>query len=175
MNSKVARKEQSDIEIASLQFQRLLRFSLISGILIVSGFIVYYILVPEEGYIGFGILNHDERAENYPTTGKVNQSIGFYVTVDNELDHDFTFKLIILLGNEDTKLTPDEGSKHANKTSTTEKETLKPEEHWMSDKLYASFPYNATDQILIVELWQYNADNSREFWDILWLRIDAYS
>ena len=175
MNSKVARKEQSDIEIASLQFQRLLRFSLISGILIVSGFIVYYILVPEEGYIGFGILNHDERAENYPTTGKVNQSIGFYVTVDNELDHDFTFKLIILLGNEDTKLTPDEGSKHANKTSTTEKETLKPEEHWMSDKLYASFPYNGTDQILIVELWKYNADNSREFWDILWLRIDVYS
>ena len=175
MNSKVAHKEESEIEIASLQFQRLLRFSLISGILIVSGFIVYYILVPEEGYIGFGILNDDERAENYPTTTRVNQSIGFYVTVDNELDHNFAFKLIILLGNEDTKLRPDEGSSHANKTSTTDKKTLKSGEHWMSDKLHASFPYNGTDQILIVELWKFNEDNSREFWDILWLRIDVYS
>jgi len=175
MNSKVTHKEESELEIATIQFQRLLRFSLIFGILIVSGFIVYYIVTPEEGYIGFGILNKDERAEDYPTTAKVNESIGFYVTVDNELDHDFTFKIIILLGNEDTKLTPDEGSKHANKTSTTDKETLKTSEHWMSDKLYVSFPYNGTDQILIVELWTYKADNSREFWDILWLRIDVYS
>ncbi len=174
MNSKVTRKEKSEVELATIQFQRLLRFSLICGIVIVSGFIVYYILVPEEGYIGFGILNDDERAEDYPTTTKVNQSIGFYVTVDNELDHDFTFKLIILLGDEDTKLSP-EGSKYANKTSTTDKETLKPSEHWMSDKLYVLFPYNGTDQILIVELWKYNEDNSREFWDILWLRIDVYS
>ena len=174
MNSKVTIKEKSEVELATIQFQRLLRFSLIFGIIIVSGFIVYYILVPEEGYIGFGILNDDERAEDYPTTAKVNQSIGFYVTVDNELDHDFTFKLIILLGDDDTKLSP-EGSKHANKTSTTDKEKLKPSEHWMSDKLYVSFPYNSTDQILIVELWKYNEDNSREFWDILWLRIDVYS
>jgi len=106
MNSKVTLKEKSEVELATIQFQRLLRFSLIFGIIIVSGFIVYYILVPEEGYIGFGILNDDERAEDYPTTAKVNQSIGFYVTVDNELDHDFTFKLIILLGNDDTKLSP---------------------------------------------------------------------
>ncbi|MFX1337223.1 MAG: DUF1616 domain-containing protein [Promethearchaeota archaeon] len=175
MNSKVNHKEKSEIELASIQFERLLRFSLICGILIVSGFIVYYIMTPEEGYIGFGILNKDERAEDYPTTAKVNESIGFYVTVENELDHDFTFKVIIFLGNKDTKLTPDEGSKHANKTSTTDKETLKPSEDWMSKKLYVKFPYNGTDQILIVELWKYNEDNSREFWDILWLRIDVYS
>lgn len=174
MNSKVAHNEKSDIELSTLQFQRLLRFSLIFGIIIVSGFIVYYMFVPEEGYIGFGILNDDEKAEDYPSTAKVNQSIYFYVTVDNELDHDFTFKLIILLGDEDTDLSP-EGSEHANKTSTTDKETLKPEEGWMSDKLSVSFPYNGTDQILIVELWTYKEDNSREFWDILWLRLDIYS
>ena len=51
MNSKVTLKEKSEVELATIQFQRLLRFSLIFGIIIVSGFIVYYILVPEEGYI----------------------------------------------------------------------------------------------------------------------------
>ena len=174
MSRNDTRKDESELELSYMQFQKLLRFSLIFGIIIVSGFITYYILFPEEGYIGFGILNEDERAEDYPTTAKVNQSIYFYVTVENQLDHDFTFKVIILLGNEDTKLSP-EGSEHANKTSTTDKETLKPSEDWESDKLSVSFPYNGTDQVLIVELWKYNQDNSREFWDILWLRLDIYS
>ena len=174
MSRNDTRKDESELELSYMQFQKLLRFSLIFGIIIVSGFITYYLLFPEEGYIGFGILNEDERAEDYPTTAKVNQSIYFYVTVENQLDHDFTFKVIILLGNEDTKLSP-EGSKHANKTSTTDKETLKPSEDWESDKLSVSFPYNGTDQVLVVELWKYNQDNSREFWDILWLRLDIYS
>jgi uncharacterized membrane protein len=120
MSRNNTRKDESELELSYMQFQKLLRFSLIFGIIIVSGFITYYLLFPEEGYIGFGILNEDERAEDYPTTAKVNQSIYFYVTVENQLDHDFTFKVIILLGNEDTKLSP-EGSKHANKTSTTDK------------------------------------------------------
>ncbi len=174
MSRNDTRKDESELELSYMQFQKLLRFSLIFGIIIVSGFITYYLLFPEEGYIGFGILNEDERAEDYPTTAKVNQSIYFYVTVENQLDHDFTFKVIILLGNEDTKLSP-EGSKHANKTSTTDKETLVPGEDWLSDKLSVSFAYNGTNQVLIVELWKYNQDNSREFWDILWLRLDIYS
>ena len=44
----------------------------------------------------------------------------------------------------------------------------------MSDKLSVSFAFNGTDQVLIVELWTYKEDNSREFWDILWLRLDIY-
>jgi uncharacterized membrane protein len=174
MSRASTQKDKSELELSYIQFQKLLRFSLIFGIIIVSGFITYYILFPEEGYIGFGILNDDEKAEDYPTTAKINQSIEFYVTVENQLDHDFTFKVIILQGDEDTKLSP-EGSKHANKTSTTDKETLNPGEDWMSDKLSVSFAYNGTDQVLIVELWRYNEDNSREFWDILWLRLDIYS
>ncbi|TFG26329.1 MAG: DUF1616 domain-containing protein [Promethearchaeota archaeon] len=167
-------KNISELELSYIQFQKLLRFSLIFGIILVSGFITYYVLFPEEGYIGFGILNEDERAEDYPTSAKVNQTINFYITVENQLDHKFTFKIIILRGDEDTKLSP-EGSKHANKTSTTDKESLKPGEDWMSDKLSVSFAYNGTDQVLVVELWKYNEDNSREFWDILWLRLDIYS
>ena len=167
-------KNVSELDLSYIQFQKLLRFSLIFGIILVSGFITYYVLFPEEGYIGFGILNEDERAEDYPTSAKVNQTINFYITVENQLDHKITFKIIIFRGDEDTKLSP-EGSKHANKTSTTDKESLKPGEDWISDKLSVSFAYNGTDQVLVVELWKYNEDNSREFWDILWLRLEIYS
>lgn len=174
MNESNTSIDNSEIDLSEIQFQKLLRFSLILGIIIVSGFITYYILFPEEGYIGFGILNEDEKAEHYPTSAKVNQSISFYLTVENELDHDFTFKIIILQGDEDAKVRP-EGSKGANKTLTTDKETLKPGDDWTSDKLTVKFSYNGTDQILIAELWKYNKDNSREFWDILWLRLDIYN
>jgi len=159
------------IETTNRQFQKLVKYSLLLGIIIVSGFIIYYVVAPEEGYIGFGILNSDKKAEDYPTSATANQSIKFYVTVDNHLDHEFTFKLKILKGDNETDLSS-KGSKHAHKCFTTDKETLKPDEEWISDRLSISFEKNGTEQILIVELWKYNEDNSREFWDILWLRLD---
>ena len=140
------------------------------GIIIVSGFIIYYIYTPEEGYVGLGILNSDEKAEDYPSIAAPNQSIYFYVTVDNYLDHEFTFKLMILKGDNSTELSS-KGSKYAHKSYSTEKKTLKPEKEWTSDKLSISFENNGTGQILIVELWKYNEDNSREFYDIVYLRL----
>ena len=167
-----SRATNETIEASNRQFQKIVRYSLLMGILLVSGFIIYYVVTPEEGYVGFGILNSDEKAEDYPTTARVNESIKFYVTVDNYLNDDFTFKLIILKGDNETDLSS-KGSKHAHKCFTTDKEKLKPEEEWMSDRLSISFEKNGTGQSLIVELWRYNEDNSREFWDILWLRIDV--
>ncbi|TFG08825.1 MAG: DUF1616 domain-containing protein [Promethearchaeota archaeon] len=170
MNEKDNSGEKVEKELSNKQFQKLLKFSLLFGIIIVSGFIIYYTFTPEEGYIGFGILNEDQKAEDYPEHAAVNESIDFYITVDNHLDHDFTFKLILLKGDEDTKLSSS-GSSHANKTDTTDKKTLKPEKEWMSEELTVSFAQNGS-RIIIVELYKYNEDNSREFWDILWLRIE---
>jgi uncharacterized membrane protein len=170
MSNKDKSAEEAEKRINNLQLDKIIKVSLIFGIIIVSGFIAYYIFFPEEGYVGFGILNEDKKAEDYPTTAMVNETIKFYVTVENELDHDFTFKVLIFLGDENTDLSS-EGSDHANKTDTTEKVTLHPKKEWISDKLSVSFPENGTDKLIITELWKYNEDNSREFWDILYLRL----
>jgi len=173
LSRKTESKEKNEtIEASNRQFQKIVRYSLIMGILLISGFIVYYVATPEEGYVGFGILNSDKKAEDYPTTAKVNESIHFYVTVDNFLNEDFTFKLIILKGDNETDLSS-KGSKHAHKCFTTDKKTLKPEKEWITERLSISFEKNGTGQSIIVELWEYNEDNSREFYDILWLRIDV--
>jgi uncharacterized membrane protein len=170
MNNKENSTGQLEKQISNRQLERIIKISLICGIIIVSGFVIYYILFPEEGYVGFGILNEDKKAEDYPTTAAVNETISFYVTVENQLDHNFTFKVIIFLGDENTKLSS-KGHRYANKTDTTEKVTLDPKKDWISDKLSVSFPQNGTDKIIIAELWKYNQDNSREFWDILYLRL----
>ena len=72
-------------------FEALLKISLIIGIIIISGFIIYYVLTPEPGYVTFGILNENQEAENYPTQAPFNETIFFYLTVENNLEKVFNF------------------------------------------------------------------------------------
>jgi len=159
------------------QFQKILKVLLLFGIIIVSGFIIYYVwyfnFSHEEDYVGFGILNHNEEAEDYPTVAYANQSVKFYVTVENQLSREFTFKVKVYRGDAQTELSSD-GSENAYHLYSTDKETLKPKRDWMSDKLSVSFPKNGTNQQIIVELLEYTIDD-RDFYDILWLRLDIIS
>jgi len=95
--NKRKEQEKKELEFENKQFQKILKISLLMGIVIVSGFITYYIwyynVSQEEDYVGFGILNHREEAEDYITVAYVNQSIDFYVTVENELKIEFTFRV----------------------------------------------------------------------------------
>ena len=72
-------------------FEKLLKICLIFGILVISGFIIYVILTPEPGYVTFGILNENQEAGEYPTEASVNETISFYLTVENNLDRKFSF------------------------------------------------------------------------------------
>jgi uncharacterized membrane protein len=170
-------QEKKELEFENKQFQKILKISLLMGIVIVSGFITYYIwyynISSEEDYVGFGILNHRKEAEDYPTIAYVNQSIDFYVTVENELKRDFTFRVKVYRGHNQTILSSD-GAQNAQYIFSTDKETLKPHEDWESDKLIVSFPQQGDDQAIIVQLYEYT-DSDRDFYDILWLRLRIYS
>ncbi|MBD3254827.1 MAG: DUF1616 domain-containing protein [Candidatus Lokiarchaeota archaeon] len=172
LNEKINRKDDVQQEDANRTFKKLVKVCLLMGIIIVSGFIVFYLLTPEEGYIGFGILNSREEAEDYPTVVRTNQPVEFYITVENELDRPFSFKLKIYKGDNFTKLSSD-GSEYAHYNYSTDKEKLRQGEEWMSDKLSITFNTNGSGQILIVELWEYSDENGREFYDILWLRLNV--
>ena len=178
--NKHKEQEKAELRLENKQFQKLLKVSLLMGIVIVSGFIIYYIwyfnFSQEEDYVGFGILNHRKEAEDYPTVAYVNQEIQFYITVEWEasaLSDDFTFKVRVYRGDNETELSSD-GSQNAEHLYSTDKETLKPNEEWESDELSVSFPQNGTNKIIIVELWEYT-ESEREFYDILWLRLTIIS
>ena len=171
--NKRKEQEKKELEFENKQFQKILKISLLMGIVIVSGFITYYIwyynVSQEEDYVGFGILNHRQEAEDYITVAYVNQSIDFYVTVENELKREFTFRVKVYRGNEATELSSD-GAQNAEYLFGTDKETLRPHEDWESDKLTVSFPQAGDNQAIIVQLFEYT-DSDREFYDILWLRL----
>ncbi|MHA2287719.1 MAG: DUF1616 domain-containing protein, partial [Promethearchaeota archaeon] len=85
-------------------FDKVLATLLIIGIIFISGFIVIVVLTPEPGYITMGVLNSDQKAEDYPTNAMVGENITFYVTVGNYLNRDFSFRVEILKGNNETEI-----------------------------------------------------------------------
>jgi uncharacterized membrane protein len=170
MSVKVKNNERSNLKNSNKQFEILLKICLIIGIFIISSFILYYIFTPEPGYVTFGILNEDQKAEDYPTEAAVNESISFYVTVDNYLNKGFTFRIKIKKGDSNTVLS----SIGSNGTldSIIGNITLRNNENWISEKLNVSFSEVGVNQIIITELWQIISDFEEKFFNILWLRLN---
>jgi uncharacterized membrane protein len=165
----IKRSEGTDLKTSNKHFETLLKVCLIAGIIIVSGFIIYYILTPEPGYTTFGILNEDQKAENYPTEAVVNETIIFYLTVGNYLDREFSFKFKILKGDNQTVLSS--SGSNGSLYLTEGNYTLNPNESKIYGGYNISFSEVAENQIIITELWQIK-NHVEEFYDILWLRLN---
>jgi len=154
------------------QFDLLLKICLIIGIIVVSGFIIYYVFTPEPGYVTFGILNENQEAENYPIEASINDSVSFYLTVENKLATKFSFSIKIKKGNNNTILS----SMGSNGTLEYEvNNTLNYSNIWISNKLNVSFSQLGANQIIIAELWQIGSNEIEKFFDILWLRLNITS
>ena len=152
------------------QFEILLKICLIIGIIVVSGFILFYALTPEPGYITLGILNEDQEAENYPTEATINESISFYVTVGNHMNRDLSFQVQVKRGNKDTQMTPNVPT-NGSLDFIVGNFTLSNGGDWISEKLNISFSQIGNNQIIITELWQIK-NNIPEFYTKLWVRLN---
>jgi uncharacterized membrane protein len=153
------------------EFNTLLKICLITGIVIISGFIIYEVLKPEPGYVTFGILNEKQEAENYPTEASINTNISFYLTVENHLNKDFSYQIQIKKGDNMTSMNLASGS-DGGLNFTIGNFTLKNKKSWLSEKLSVSFSEIGENQTIIAELWQIK-NMKIEFYNILWLRLNV--
>ncbi|MHA1460603.1 MAG: DUF1616 domain-containing protein, partial [Promethearchaeota archaeon] len=151
-----------------------LKILLIIGIIIISGFIVYALLTPEPGYITFGVLNSDKKAENYPTNATVGENVTFYVSVGNYLNRDFSFRIEILKGNNETNLGPT-GSSNAISFLNSSTIELQHGENWISSAFNVSFSLLGNNQTIIAELWETNIGPNDKYWEIFWIRLNITS
>ncbi|MFX1374939.1 MAG: DUF1616 domain-containing protein [Promethearchaeota archaeon] len=163
--NKIERIYKSSIK----EFDTILKICLISGIVVISGFIFYHVLKPEPGFVTFGILNENQKAENYPTEASVNESIYFYLTVDNYLDRVFNFSIKVKKGDYNTVVSSI-GSNGTDEFMING--SLVHKEKWRSSRLNISFSQIGADQIIIAELWQNFESKPEEFYNILWLRLN---
>ncbi|MFW9900075.1 MAG: hypothetical protein ACFFDY_02165 [Candidatus Thorarchaeota archaeon] len=172
MNEITKKKEKNDTKISNKHFEMVVKISLIIGIIIVSSFIVYYLLNPEPGYVTFGILNENQKAENYQTEAPINETISFYLTVGNYLDREFMFRFKIKKGNNNTVLS----STGSNGTlyKTIGNFTLNPKEFRIYGEYNISFSEEGQNQIIIAELWQIKHE-IEELFIIHYLRLNITS
>ncbi len=170
MNEK-SKNNEKDPNISNKHFEILLKVCLVIGIIIISGFIIYYIFTPEPGYVTVGILNEEQKAENYPTEELVNETISFYVTVENQMEREFSFRIEILKGGNET-IVNSSGSFNALSYFNTTKTTLLHNQFWMSDRLNISFSQPGANQRIIVELWEIKNESEIFYNNLyLWLNI----
>jgi len=170
MNGITREDKEKDLKISKNLFEKLIKISLIIGIVVVSGFILYYILTPEPGYVRYGILNENQETGNYTTNAQVNETIYFYLTVGNYLNRDFLFHIDIKKGNSTTHLSPKEPS-NGTLDYSIGNFTLKNNQFFTSNQLNISFSEVGENQLIIAELWQIYR-GADEYYDILWLQLN---
>ncbi|MBY8981905.1 MAG: DUF1616 domain-containing protein, partial [Candidatus Lokiarchaeota archaeon] len=148
---------------------KIVRISLIAGILVISGFLIFLITNPEPGYYTFSILNEDQKMENYPTEASTGEPINFYVAIDNKLGKDFTFNVKILKGEYGITILNETGSYNAVLNFTIGNYTINNKQEWISPQLTISF-FTPGEKIIIAELYEIKSIDKEEFLDINFLR-----
>jgi len=166
--------ELSNLKKNYKEFENILKILLIIGIIIISGFIIYALLTPEPGYITFGVLNSEKKAENYPTNATTGANVTFYVSVGNYLNRDFSFRIEILKGNNETILRPT-GSLNATSYINSSTIDLPHGDVWISSAYNVSFLQPGYNQIIIAELWETSIGPNDKYWEIFWMRLNITS
>ena len=156
------------------EFGKILKLLLIIGIVVISGFITYSIFTPRPGYITIGLLNTEKKAENYPTIVTKDENVTFYVSVANYLNRDFSFRLELLKGDNNTIIgsTPSVNSYSYANISTV---NLHHGENWISNSLNVSFSQPGYNQSIIIELWEMNGETIGKFWEVVYARLNVTS
>jgi len=176
MNEEI-KKKKSSLEISNKHFEKLLTVCLLFGIIVVGAFVIYYILTPEEGFVMFGYLHQDPssgewEAENYQTNATVGQEINFSIEVVNYIKRDFTFRVKILKGDNDTDNRLHSPSSNAVLNYTTNNITLSHGNTWNSGILNITFYEIGENHMIIMELWQIFDDSTEAYWDHIWMRLN---
>ena len=156
------------------EFGKILKLLLIIGIVVISGFITYSIFTPRPGYITIGLLNTDKKAENYPTMATTGENVTFYVSVANYLNRDFSFRLELLRGDNNTIIgsTPSVNSYSYANLSTV---NLPHGENWISSPINVSFSQPGHNQSIIIEIWEMYGEAIVKFWEVVYARLNVSS
>ncbi|MFW9970967.1 MAG: hypothetical protein ACFFDF_12290 [Candidatus Odinarchaeota archaeon] len=160
------------MKVSNEHFEKLLKICLIIGIIVVSGFIIYFILTPEPGSVTFGILNENQEAGNYQKEAAPNETVSFFLTVGNQLEREFIFGFKIKKGNDNTVLSSN-GSNGSNGTlyQTIGNFSLEPKQVQIYGEYNISFSDVGEDQIIIAELWQIKGE-IEQYFNIIYLRLN---
>lgn len=170
MESKNNKK--SILELGNKQFQKIVTACLLIGIIIVSGFVIYYAFTPKEGSISIGLLNENKVVDDFPENLTIGENITFYISIVNNLKRDAEFKIYVLKGNETTDNRYYHNDSGAELNYTLPPFIIKNGNEWLSEPQNMSFYELGENHMVIVELWEILSDDSEKFWIHDWFRLN---
>ena len=165
-------KSKLRLELSYKHFQKIVTVCLLIGIIIVSGFIIYYVFTPKEGSISLGILNENKVAEDPPKNLTIGENVTFYISVLNNLNRDAEFKIYVLKGNNDTSNEYHHNDSGAIINYTIPDVIIKNGKEWLSDPQNMSFYELGENHMVIVELWEILSDDTEKYWIHDWFRLN---
>ena len=161
-----------NLELSNKHFQKIVTTSLLIGIIITSGFIIYYFLIPKEGSISIGLLNENMVADDFPENLTIGENITFYISVVNNLKRDAEFKIYVLKGDNKTNNIYHYNDSGADLNYTISNIVIENGKEWLSDPQNISFYELGDNHMVIVELWEIFSDNTEKFWIHDWFRLN---
>jgi uncharacterized membrane protein len=99
----------SETASSEINLEKTTRGVLIVGILVVSGFIAYNLLKPNEEYVLFALLNEDMELGNYNSHLQPGNSTSLYFYLENHMQRTTEFNVRMYQGNESSYIKPSQG------------------------------------------------------------------
>ena len=150
-----AYNEDSQDWESGLKLNTITRIVLVCGIIFVLGATLYTVTRPEEPDLLFFILNEDQVMKDFPTNTTVGGSVSFHAYIENHLQNQATFAVLIyrceanILRNITTGVADDPLAVYLENQTIS----LDDGEGWISDKINVAFPSIGDRQPIILELW----------------------
>ena len=152
--SSAYNEETQDWE-SGLKLNTITRIVLVMGIIFILGATIYTVTRPEEDDLLFFVLNEDQLMKDFPTNTTVGNSVSFHTYIENHLQHQTTFAVMIYRGESDIPLNISTGVVNHPQATYLENQTITLDdgEGWISDKIGVEFPSAGNNQPIILELW----------------------
>jgi len=149
---------------SGLTLDKITKIVLITGIIIISGAMIYTFTKTEEPDLLFFILNENQELKDYQTNSTVGENVSVYAMIENHLGQTENFSVRVYRGNANLSVNVSIGVSENinaaylfNYTYTIEHEQSK-----ISDVINVPFYEAGLNQTILLELW-INTDNSWEY------------
>ena len=148
---------------SGLTLDKITKIVLITGIIIISGAMIYTFTKTEEPDLLFFILNENQELKDYQTNSTVGENVSVYAMIENHLGQTENFSVRVYRGNANISSNVSIGvSENINATYLYNYTyVLENEQSMISDVINVSFSETGLNK-LIIELW-INTDNGWEY------------
>ena len=149
---------------SGLTLEKITKIVLITGIIVISGAMIYSFTKPEEQDVLFFILNENQELKDFQTNSTVGENVSVYVLIENHLGYTEDFAVRVYRGNSNISTNISIGvSENVNAVYLyNHTYTLKNEKSMISDMINVSFYETGLNQSIIIELW-INTENGWEY------------